>query len=191
MDNKTVFKVEFQDGGTIRAKTEDAKAFNKESGKAVAAAKAASSVYDQARAGAGTGAAGRDFANQAQGLGGLVRVYATFAANIFAVSAAFNALSNAADTTNLVKGLDQLGSASGKNLGTLSKRIVEATDNSVSLREAMTATAQASAAGMSTGDILKLAKGAKQASQALGIDMSDALSRLSRGITKIEPELLD
>lgn len=191
-DNKTVFTLEFQDGGTIKAKTNDVKALNNETGKAVAAAKAMSNTYDQARAGGeGTGAAGRDFAKQAQGLGGLVRVYATFAANIFAVTAAFSALSNAADTSNLVKGLDQLGAASGKNLGTLSKKIVEVTDNSVSLREAMTATAQASAAGMSTSDILKLAKGAKQASQALGIDMSDALSRLSRGITKIEPELLD
>lgn len=190
-DNRTVFRVEFEDGGTIRAKTNDTKAFNKEAGKAVSAAKDMSNTYDQARASGGTGAAGRDFANQAQGLGGLVRVYATFAANIFAVSAAFNALSNAADTTNLVKGLDQLGASSGKNLGTLSKRIVEATDSAVSLREAMTATAQASSAGMSSTDILKLAKGAKQASQALGIDMSDALSRLSRGITKIEPELLD
>lgn len=32
---------------------------------------------------------------------------------------------------------------------------------------------------------------AKKASQALGINMSDALSRISRGITKLEPELLD
>lgn len=69
-----------------------------------------------------TGAASRDFAAQAQGLGGLVQVYATFAANLFAVSAAFTALSKAADTTNMVKGLDQLGAASGVNLGSLSKK---------------------------------------------------------------------
>ena len=54
------------------------------------------------------------FAAQAQGLGGLVRVYATFAANIFAVTAAFSALSKAADTANLIKGLDQLGASSGE-----------------------------------------------------------------------------
>ena len=63
--------------------------------------------YGSARGTAGlTGASARDFANQAQGLGGLVRVYATFAANLFAVSAAFTALKNAADTTSMVKGLD-------------------------------------------------------------------------------------
>lgn len=138
-----------------------------------------------------TGAEGRDFAKQAQGLGGLVHIYATFAANIFAVSAAFTALSKAADTSNLVKGLDQLGAASGKSLGSVSKRIIELTEGAVSLKEAMVATAQASSAGISTKNIERLASAAKNTSQALGIGMPDALSRLTRGIAKIEPELLD
>lgn len=162
--------------------------------KAAAAAKGAPDTreYNTAKGIAGaTGAAGRDFAKQAQGLGGLVHVYATFAANIFAVSAAFNALQKAADTSNLVKGLDQLGAASGRGLGQLSQEVVKATDGAVSLREAMTAVAQASSSGMSDKDIKRLAVGAKKASQALGVDMGDALSRLSRGITKLEPELLD
>jgi hypothetical protein len=148
--------------------------------------------YNSLRGTAGvTGASSRDFANQAQGLGGLVRVYATFAANLFAVSAAFNALKNAADTTSMVKGLDQLGAASGRNLGAVSKRVAELTDGAVSLREAMTVTAQATAAGMSSKNLERLTLVAKTASQALGISMPDALSRLSRGVTKLEPELLD
>ena len=148
--------------------------------------------YGSARGTAGlTGASARDFANQAQGLGGLVRLYATLAANIFAASAAYTALSNAADTTNLVKGLDMLGAASGRNLGTLSKRLVEVTDGAVSMRDAMTATAQASSAGMTNKNIERLAQVAKNASLALGVAMPDALSRLSRGIVKLEPELLD
>ena len=138
-----------------------------------------------------TGAEGRDFAKQAQGLGGLVHVYATFAANLFAVSAAFTALSKAADTTNLVKGLDQLGSYSGKALGSVAKQLSMVTQGAISLRDAMTATAQASAGGMTNATILRMGMVAKQASQALGVAMPDALSRLSRGITKIEPELLD
>ncbi len=141
--------------------------------------------------GAGTGAEGRDFAKQAQGLGGLVHVYATFAANLFAVSAAFGALSRAADTTNMVKGLDQLGASSGRSLGSLSKQLSMVTDGAISLRDAMTATAQASAGGMTDAAILRMGAVAKQASQALGIAMPDAISRLSRGITKLEPELLD
>jgi hypothetical protein len=151
-----------------------------------------SEQYGNLRGSAGmTGASARDFANQAQGLGGLVRLYATYAANIFAVSAAFSALSNAMDTANLVKGLDQLGAASGTALGTLSKRLVETTDGAISLREAMESTAKASSSGMSSENILRMGKVAKQAAQALGVDMSDAVNRLTRGITKLEPELLD
>ena len=147
--------------------------------------------YGQARASVGTGAAGRDFSKQAQGLGGLVHLYATYAANLFAAGAAFRALSQAADTTNMVKGLDQLGAASGKSLGSLSKQLVDAADGAISLRDAMTAVAQSSAAGMSSSNILRLGDVAKKASQALGVSMPDAVSRLSRGITKLEPELLD
>jgi hypothetical protein len=151
-----------------------------------------SQQYGNLRGAAGvTGASARDFANQAQGLGGLVRLYATYAANIFAVSAAFSALSNAMDTANLVKGLDQLGAASGTALGTLSKRLVETTDGAISLREAMESTAKASSSGMSSENILRMGKVAKQAAQALGVDMADAVNRLTRGITKLEPELLD
>ena len=148
--------------------------------------------YGSARGSAGlTGASARDFANQAQGLGGLVRLYATLAANVFAASAAYTALSNAADTTNLVKGLDMLGAQAGRSLGTLSKRLVEVTDGAVSMREAMTATAQASSAGMTNKNIERLAQVAKNASLALGVAMPEALNGLSRGIVKLEPELLD
>jgi lambda family phage tail tape measure protein len=148
--------------------------------------------YGRARGSMGTtGAGARDFANQAQGLGGLVRVYATVAANLFAVSAAFNALKEAANTTNMIKGLDQLGAASGVALGSLSQRLVAATDNAISLREAMTTVAKASAAGLTSKQIIEIGQYAKTASQALGLDMTDAISRLTRGITKLEPELLD
>jgi effector-binding domain-containing protein len=148
--------------------------------------------YGTQRGAAGlTGASARDFANQAQGLGGIVRLYATYAANVFAVGAAFRALSAAQDTTNMVKGLNQLGAASGTALGNLSKQLVKATDGAVSLREAMEATVKASSSGMSSKDIMRMGEVAKKASQALGVDMSDALSRISRGITKLEPELLD
>ena len=139
----------------------------------------------------GTGAGARDFAKESQGLGGLVRLYATYAANLFAAGAAFRALSTAADTSNMVKGLDQLGAASGKSLGNLSKQLTYAADGAISLRDAMTAVAQSSAAGMSSNNILRMGEVAKKASQALGISMPDAISRLSRGINKLEPELLD
>lgn len=149
-------------------------------------------MYNRTRGAAGAaGGTARDFADQARGLGGLVRLYATFAANIFAATAAFGALSRAMDTTNMIRGLDQLGASSGVALGSLSKRLVDATGGAVSLREAMEATVKASSSGISTENILRLGKVAQQASQALGVDATDALSRLTRGITKLEPELLD
>lgn len=148
--------------------------------------------YNRGRGSMGaTGASARDFANQAQGLGGLVRLYATYAANLFAVSAAFTALKNAADTTNLVKGMDQLGAASGIALGTLSKRLVDVTDGAISMREAMETVTKATSSGLTSKQILDLGNVAKKASQALGVSMEDAVSRLTRGITKLEPELLD
>ena len=197
----------------IKEATQDARALNKElkeaeraaagskptgASRARAAAMAGSTGaaenidYNRMRGiGQVTGAASRDFADQSRGLGGLVRLYATFAANIFAVSAAFNALKNAADTANLIKGLDQLGARSGIALGSLAKQFSEATDGIVSLREAAEVTAKATASGLSSKQVLEIAKVAKSASQALGVDALDAVNRLTRGITKMEPELLD
>ncbi len=192
--------------GTIKARTNEAKGLNKEleksqklaSGKrgALAAAYAPDGAevteYGVARGSAGrTGASARDFANQAQGLGGLVRLYATYAANLFAVTAAYNALSQAMNTDNMVKGMDQLGAASGVAMGSLAKDFAKASGGAISLRESMEATAKAMSSGMSQQQFLQLGEVAKKASQALGLNMSDAVSRLTRGITKLEPELLD
>ena len=147
--------------------------------------------YNTARGTVGTGASGRDFAKQSRELDGLVRLYAVYAANIFAAGAAFRALSEAMDTTNMIAGLDQLGAASGVAMGGLAKRFSEASGGAISLRESMEATAKAVSSGLSQAQFLKLGDVAKKASQALGVNMSDAVSRLTRGITKLEPELLD
>lgn len=138
-----------------------------------------------------TGAAGRDFAAQAQGLGGLVHVYATFAANVFAVSAAFTALSKAADFELMVRGMDQIGAAQGRNLGTMAKRLTEITDGAVSLKTALTATAQANAAGITADQLNRLAVVAATASHVLGRDLDESLHRLLLGVTKNQPKLLD
>lgn len=156
------------------------------------AAEMSETDYGRARGAAGaTGASARDFANQAQGLGGIVRLYATYAANVFAVTAAFRALSNAMDTANMVQGLNILGAASGRSLGSLSQRLVEVTDGALSMRDAMEATAKGSAAGLTNQQLERMAKVAKSSSLALGVSMPDAMNRLSRGISKLEPELLD
>ena len=147
--------------------------------------------YGTARGTIGTGAEGRDFAKQSQGLGGIVRLYATVAANLFAVTAAFNALKDAMATTNMIQGLNQLGAQSGQSLGSLAKNFADASGGAISLRDAMQATVQATSAGLSAKQFSQLGEVAKKASLALGRDMPEAVSRLTRGITKLEPELLD
>lgn len=137
------------------------------------------------------GAGARDFADEARGLGGLVRLYATWAANIFAVSAAFSTLREAMQTDMLLKGLDQLGASSGIALGGLAKQFAATTDGAISLRTSAEMTAKAISSGLSPEQLLELGKVAKGASQALGVNMEDAVSRLTRGIVKLEPELLD
>jgi lambda family phage tail tape measure protein len=191
-------------GGSAKQRISETKQLNAEYSKAADLSRKAAGVrsgyrgagegteYNRGRGAMGaTGAGARDFAKESRGLGGLVQVYATVAANLFAVTAAFGALKDAMNTTNMVSGMNQLGAVSGVALGSMAQKFVEATDGAVSLREAMTSVTKASSAGLSNKQTLDIAKGAKQAAQALGIDMSDAVSRLTRGITKLEPELLD
>jgi len=137
------------------------------------------------------GGSARDFADQARGLGGIVRLYAEIAANVFAVTAAFNALREAMNTQVMITGMEQLGAASGTSLVSMSRSFVQATDSMVSFREAAEAVTKVTSAGLGKKQVMDIAVVAKGASQALGLNMSDAVSRLSRGITKLEPELLD
>lgn len=133
----------------------------------------------------------RDFARQAQGLGGLVHVYATFAANVFAVAAAFNALSRAMDFELMVKSAEIMSTRVGTSLTNVANDIYTLTDAAVSLKDAFAAGNLAANAGLTTTQIQGLAKAAKGASLAMGRDMTDSLNRIFRGTVKIEPELLD
>ena len=141
--------------------------------------------------GAGTGSSASDFAAQASGLGGLVHLYATFAANIYAASAAFNALKDAMNVMHLTQGLDQLSASSGKNLGTLAAQLNKVTDGALNMQQSMTAVASSSALGMTSDQILKMGEVAKKASQAMGYDMAAAMERLTKGINLGRPQLLD
>jgi hypothetical protein len=192
-------------GNSVKKKTGDVKELNGEltkgqklarsafSGQSSSGGPTSQSVmdYNRGRATVGTGAEARDFAKQSEGLSGLVRLYAIYAANLYAAGAAFTALREAAATETMIKGMDQLGARSGVALGSLAQRFSQATDGAISLRESVEATTKAVSSGLSQKQFIQLGEVAKKASQALGINMSDAVSRLTRGITKLEPELLD
>jgi hypothetical protein len=123
--------------------------------------------------------------------GGLVPAYATLAANVFALTALFGALSKAASLRLLEEGLLRVGNAAGTNLSVVAEKLKEITGAAISTEASMRSTALAVSAGFSTKQLESLTKVAKGASVALGRDMTDAMDRLVRGTAKLEPEILD
>lgn len=134
----------------------------------------------------------KNFSKMAQGItGGLVPAYATLAANVFAISAAFNFLRNVSDLSNLIEGQVQYGNSTGLALQTVTKGLREASGGMLGFREAAQAAAIGVAKGFSPAQMEELAVGARKVSQALGRNFEDSFDRLVRGISKAEPELLD
>lgn len=125
------------------------------------------------------------------GGGGLVGAYATLAANIFAVSAAFNALRSAQQSELVLKGLEAQGARTGKSLTVASERLREVLNFGISASESMAATALFSSTGFNSDELEQLGNVAKNASLALGRNLPDSLDRLIKGTAKLEPELLD
>ena len=123
--------------------------------------------------------------------GGLVAVYATIAAQVFAVSAAFQFLKDAMETRNLIQSQKTFAEVSGTAYRTLTRDIQAATGGMLQFKEAAQAAAIGSAAGLSADQMSRLGNAAKNASFALGRDLTDSFNRLVRGVTKAEPELLD
>ena len=133
----------------------------------------------------------KEFSKMQQGMGGLVAVYATLAAQVFAVSAAFQFLQSASNIRNLIAGQEALGAVTGTAYKTITSSIIAATDAQINYSDAAKAAAIGTAAGLSSGQLEKLGEVARNASFALGRDLTDSFNRLVRGVTKAEPELLD
>lgn len=149
----------------------------------------------QAKGVIGTANSTKSFSKLAEtmngGGGGIVGAYATLAANIFAVSAAFNALRSAAQVQQVLEGLNASGARMGLTLSVAADRVQSLSGGLLSAEQAMRSTAQVMAAGFGTGDLENLTKIAKDVSFALGRNMTDSMDRLTRGVVKLEPELLD
>lgn len=143
----------------------------------------------------GVSSAARSFSklNQAIGNGpnGLVGAYATLAANAFAVSAGFNALREAAQIEQLMKGLEIQGNRTGVTLNQTAQSLVNLTNGALSAADSMKATALMSSAGLMKSDMEALTNIATDASVALGRNLPDAMDRITKGVIKLEPELLD
>ena len=123
--------------------------------------------------------------------GGIVGAYATLAANVFAVTAAFNALKGAAQMEQITRGLEVLGARSGQSLGLVAKQLKDVTNGALNTEQSLRSTAQITSAGFDSGSVVRIGKLASDVSLALGRDMTDSMDRLTRGVIKLEPELLD
>ena len=125
------------------------------------------------------------------GSSGLVAAYASLAANVFALTAVFGALRRAAQVEQLTVGMSELGRTSGLAMQSLSRGLVKSTGNAISFADAMRSVATVTSAGLDPSTINRFGEAAKNISIVLGRDVSDSFDRLSRGVTKLEPELLD
>ena len=145
----------------------------------------------QTRMGQASASAGRSFAAQSAGLGGLVGAYAGAAATVFALQAAFEALAKAAQAETIVKGTSALAAEIGQSGPKILKSIKDITQGQLTLEEASNAANLALSSGFNTEQIEQLAKVSLGASRALGRNLTDAMTRVVRGAAKMEPELLD
>jgi len=134
----------------------------------------------------------KNFSKMAQGItGGLVPAYATLAANIFAIGAAFRFLQSAADFRILTQGQAEYAQRTGQSLSIMTRQLQAATDGQLAFADAAQSVAIGTAAGLSIKQINQLGVVAKNASLMLGRDLTDSFNRLVRGAVKAEPELLD
>ena len=195
---------------TLKKRTSEAKELNKELDKATkrptgtrSGARAAYMAgaadpvgedieYNRGRGVAGvTGAGARDFAKQAQGLGGLVRLYATWAANIYAVGAAFTALEGAFAKARVLEAADLLGQRVGISMRSLAKDLQEVSNYALSLEQAVQFANIGTSAGLSGTQQRSLVEIATGAAAATGRDTQDAIRRIIQGTAKQEQEILD
>ncbi len=147
--------------------------------------------YKRNRGIIGTKGGGGDFSHMASGMGGFVGMYAEVAAKTFALGAAFRALKEAADFGVLIDGMKAYEAASGASLLSVAKRVQEITQHTIGLKQASQGVTMSIAAGFDSTQIEAMATAAKNAGLALGRDLGDAFDRITKGVTKAEPELLD
>lgn len=124
--------------------------------------------------------------------GPLTMAYAAVAANVYAATEAFRLLKEASDLQRLSEQVGNLsGALSGIDVGNLGKKLKEISGDALSFEDSLRTAARAVSFNFTTDQITGLAEGARKASIAIGIDFTDAMDRVTRGIAKQEVEVLD
>jgi len=136
--------------------------------------------------------ASKNFSKTAQGMQGvLVPAYAEVAARVFALSAAYMALSKVSNYSILIQGQEAYAKMTGKNMARIAKSVQVASKHMLDFKDASTSVALATTSGISSQQIVKMTEAAVDSSSALGRSVQDTMDRLTRGIVKAEPEILD
>ena len=188
--NKVQVDVEVDDNGSLKQTAKKAKA----AGAAMDDLGRGSGTADRNMKGAAQASSNgtKNFSKMAQGIqGGLVPAYATLAANVFAITAAFQFLKNAGDLAILEESQKQYAYNTGRSMTLLTTQLQGAARGMLSYADAASGAAIGAAAGLSNAQLEGLASAAYKASTALGRDLTDSFNRLTRGAIKAEPELLD
>ena len=120
-----------------------------------------------------------------------VAAYAEIASSVFALTAAFNALKSVAQFDVMLQAQDNFARATGINLKILAKTLQETTSYALDFQQAAQFSSIGRLAGFSTKQIVELAQAGRAAATILGRDVPEAMSRMFRGVSKGEPELLD
>lgn len=141
----------------------------------------------------GTGSqSARAFSKLAFDMNPLTAAYATIAINVYALSEAFRLLKEAAALDRLLNQTAQFSaSISGINVKALAAQMQEISGGALSMGEAIKQAVRGVSFNFMAEDLVRLTEGARKASVAVGIDFTDAMDRVIRGISKGEVELLD
>ena len=134
----------------------------------------------------------RGMAKMLSGMNPLTSAYASIAVNVYALSEAFRVVSEAANLSRLVEQTSKFSAAvSGVDVQNLAQGMRELSEHSLSVKESLAFATKGVAFNFTTKQLEKLTVGAKKASIALGINFTDAMDRVLRGISKQEIELFD
>ena len=134
----------------------------------------------------------KSFSKMAFGMNPLTSMYASIAINVYAATEAFRVLSDAANLARLEDSLVSFSAGvSGLNVKDLAAEMSVLSGSVLSVKESMQFAVKGAAFNFTAEQLKNLTRGARNASMALGLNMTDALDRVMRGISKQEIELFD
>lgn len=130
------------------------------------------------------------FSKQQQGLGGLVRAYATIAAHVFALTQVFQILRDAADFYSMQKAAEDMSRVTGVNMMRLARDVQAATGHNLALKDSLESVNKTLAAGATPTQAKELALLAAKISQTFGGSVEANINKINSAVLRGRTELL-